>query len=149
MLIKRTWEFISYFIRQHKFIFASNWIREQEETSFIKMENKSNHKIEKNVHKNTSTFVPSKNLTNLKIKLTLPFRLHSLICECVIFISIGSIIAISGNFATIVFYNQSTSLPSSNLSKEITYDENKVIHSSDLESHQNDDNATYSRKVLI
>ena len=111
------------------------------------MENKSNLKIEKNVHKNPKN--PSKNLRDLKKKLSLPFRLHSLICECVIFISIGSIIAISGNFATIVFYNQSTSPQSSNFSKEITYDENKANHSSDLESHQNDDhNVTYSRKVF-
>ena len=113
------------------------------------MENKSNHKIEKNVHKNTSTFVPSKNLTNLKIKLTLPFRLHSLICECVIFISIGSVIAISGNFATIVFYNQSTSLQSSNFSKENEYDDNKANHSYDFKSHQKDDNATHPRKVFM
>ena len=113
------------------------------------MENKSNHKIEKNVHKNPNTFVPSENLTDLKKKLSLPFRLHSLICECVIFISIGSIIAISGNFATIVFYKQSTSPESSNFSKEITYDEKKANHSSDLEFHQNDDNVTYSRKVFI
>ena len=113
------------------------------------MESKSSHKIEKNVHKNPNNFIASKNFTDLNKKLSLPFRLHSLICECVIFISIGSIIAISGNFATIVFYNQATSLQSSNFSKEIRYDENKANHSSDLESHQNDDNVTYSKKVFL
>ena len=113
------------------------------------MENISNQKTEKNVYKNPKAFVPSKNLTYLKRKLSLPFRLHSLICECVIFISIGSIIAISGNFATIVFYNQSTSPQSSNLTKDIRYDENRANHSFDFEFHQNDDNVTYSRKVFM
>ena len=113
------------------------------------MENKSSHKIEKNVHKNPKNFIASKNFTDLNKKLTFPFRQHSLICECVIFISIGSIIAISGNFATIIFYNQSTSLQSSNFSKEIKYDENKANRTSNLESHQNDDNITYSKKVFM
>ena len=113
------------------------------------MENKSSHKIEKNVHKNPKNFIASKNFTDLNKKLSLPFRLHSLICECVIFISIGSIIAISGNFATIVFYNQSTSLQSTNFSKEIGYDKNTANHSSDLESHPNDDNITHSKKVFL
>ena len=113
------------------------------------MKKMSSHKIEKNVHKNPNKFIASKNLTDSKNKLSLPYRLHSLICECVIFILIGSVIAISGNFATIVFYNQSTSLQSSNFSKEIRYDENTANHSSDLESHQNDDNVTYSKKVFL
>ena len=113
------------------------------------MENKSNHKIVKNEHKNPNNFSASKNVTDLKEKLSLRFRLHSLICECVIFISIGSVIAISGNFATIVFYNQSTSLQSSNFSKENEYDDNKDNHSYDFKSHQKDDNATHPRKVFM
>ena len=113
------------------------------------MESKSNHKIEKNLHKNPNKFIAYKNLTDSKNKLSLPYRLHSLICECVIFILIGSIIAISGNFATIVFYNESTSTQSSNFSKEITNDEMKANHSSDLKFHRNDDDVTYSRKVLM
>ena len=113
------------------------------------MERNSNPKAEEKTKKDTKALMYSNNTKDLKKNYGWHSCLHSLICECVLFVSFGCAIALAGNIATIILYYDSVFTQPSNSSNITGFDNDKNKLLSGLQPIKSDEpiNQSSSKKV--
>ena len=113
------------------------------------MERNSKPNPEEKTKKDTKALMYSNKTKDLKKNYGWHSCLHSLICECVLFVSFGCAIALAGNIATIILHHDSVFAQSSSSSNYTSFDSDKNKRLSGLQTEKSDVqmNQTSSNKV--
>ena len=113
------------------------------------MERNSKPNPEEKTKKDTKALVYSNKTKDLKKNYGWHSCLHSLICECILFVSFGCAIALAGNIATLILYCDSVFTQPSNSSNITDLDDDKNKHLSGFQNKKSDEpiNHTSSNEV--